>query len=113
MAIDWDVLVVEQCFAAFAEDQQVLFTPAKSAPGQASYAVDGVFDRAYLEIAQLDAVSAASALRPILGVRLAQFAIAPVPDDLVQVPRIGVTFVIRDVQADGQGWALLELNKVR
>jgi hypothetical protein len=113
MAIDWDGLVVGPCFAAFAEDVQVLFTPAKSAPGTASYDVDGVFDRAYLSTPQLDMVSAASTLKPILGVRLAQFTVPPVVDDLVYVASADVTFIIRNVEPDSHGWALLELNKVR
>jgi hypothetical protein len=112
MAVDWDSDVLAPCFAVFAEAVQPTFTPAASAPGQPAYTIDGVFDRAYLEVVQLDSKSGASSLRPILGVRLAQFAIPPIPSDTVAIASVGITFEIRDVQQDGQGWALLELNRI-
>jgi hypothetical protein len=72
-----------------------------------------VFDRAFLSVAQLDAVSAATTLKTVAGVRLAQFIADPQVGDMLYVPRVNATFVVRDVEPDGQGWALLELNMVR
>lgn len=110
--VDFDALVLGPCFETFGESVQPTFTPSRSAPGQPSYAIDGIFDRAYQEIQQLDGKSAASGLRPILGVRLGQFRVPPEPSDTVYVDKVGILFEIRDVQQDGQGWALLELNRI-
>ena len=121
--IEWDSLATGPCMAAFAEP--VVYTPAGGAP--VSTAVDGtplvgVFDRAYLEQLPMGGGEGMeplgfgsggniTAARPVLGVQLSQFAQAPDQDNTVFVASVGVTYVVKEAQPDGHGWALLLLNK--
>jgi hypothetical protein len=66
-----------------------------------------VFDDAYVDQNQIDGVEANTA-RPVLGVALSQFATPPAQNDTAVIR--GSTYIIRDVRADGHGWALLLLN---
>lgn len=109
--IDWDALVIGPLLEVFGEAVQPTYTPVKA--GGAPYAIDGVFDRAYLSVAQLDAVSAASTVKPVLGVRESEFSAPPQVDDLVYVPSVNLTYIVRNVESDGHGWAKLELNMVK
>jgi hypothetical protein len=110
--IDWDGLVIGPCFDVFA--QPVTYRPLTGAP----FAITGVFDREYLGVTILDSDVASSTRKPILGVQLSQFTAAgaagPKQNDKVQIVNRPETFVflVRNVQPDGHGHAVLELNIV-
>ncbi len=104
--IDWDALVIGPTFGVFAEP--CTYMPAVGAP----FAITGVFDREYQSL-DLDQAGVASATRkPVLGVQLSQFATAPKPNDKVSIASVGITYVVRNVEPDGHGHAVLELNFV-
>jgi hypothetical protein len=93
--------------AIFGEAEPPVYQPAS---GAAAFQITGVFDRAYREITLLDDNAAASTVTPVLGVRLADFPAPPVPNDRVTIASVGLTYVVRNVQPDGHGWAKLMLN---
>ena len=85
------------------------YTPAG---GEGFLLADSVFDRAYL-LVTLDADgSENTARRPVLGVRDALFAVPPAQNDLVFIPSVGITYIVKEVQPDGHGWSKLMLNAV-
>lgn len=105
MAIDWDGEVLGPVMDVFGES--ATWSPASGG----SYAITGVFDRAYQELTLLDDGSSSNTTRPVLGVRLSQFAAPPAVNDQVTVTSVGLTFIVRDVRPDGHGWAKLMLNR--
>ena len=104
MPIDWDNGVLAPLEAVFGEP--ATFLPAGGHPLD----IVGVFDVAYHEIATLDPLSA-NASMPVLGVRLSQFLMLPLPDDQVHVPSVGKHYLIVDVRPDSHGWAKLMLSE--
>ena len=110
MAVDWDKAVLAPAVAVFGEGMQkngpIMFYP----DGGTAYAIDGVFDAAYRDINLVDALVDANTTQPVLGVRLAIFPVAPIPDDQVYIPSTGKMFLIKDVRPDSHGWAKLMLS---
>lgn len=118
MPVNWDSLVIGPCNGVFGE--AVRYSPAS---GAASFAISGVFDEAYIEVTpmgagpfqstELSALGAPGGITsdaPVLGVQLSQFAVPPIQGDSLTVQSIGQAFVVKEVQPDGHGWALLLLN---
>jgi hypothetical protein len=104
----------------------VTYIPA----GAPSQIITGVFDEQYLSLAALGtgpfgsqgsmsigAPGSITTAKPVLGVQLSQFASPPVQGDKLSVqPATSpnpLTFNVREVQADGHGWAKLTLQLVR
>jgi hypothetical protein len=117
VAIDWDDLVIEPLADIFGEgDPQtdaanlVVYTPS----GGSSFPLAGaVFDDAFRQIIAFgDGTSILNTTDPVLGVRLAAFppGVRPMQGDSFTVPRLALTFRVKDVRPDGHGWALLPAN---
>lgn len=109
--IDWDALVLAPNFAVFGESMQLTYTPKAGA----AFPIDAVFDSAFRELTLIETDPAMNTVGPVIGVRLAQFAaqtppVTPAQGDRVLIPRIAATFVVRNVEPDSHGWALLRLN---
>jgi hypothetical protein len=113
MAIDWDALVLTPVMAVFGEGDPAdpstlpLYTPVGRAPFRLASAV---FDREYLDVTLFDDGSQNTTSRPVLGVRLALFEVPPVQNDLVLIPSVGITYIVKEVRPDGHGAAKLMLN---
>jgi len=136
MAIDWDGMVIGQVMGAFATP--VMYTPMVATldaagrpefnadgtpvvtPGP-EYSAQGVFDEAYIEVTpagagpfsstdsmEFGAVGGITEARPVLGVQLSAMKTAPGQEDLVLIN--SRSYVVKEVQPDGHGWALLLLN---
>jgi hypothetical protein len=109
--LDVDALILAPLMSQdiFGEVPSPLWTPAA---GGAATAIDGVFDEAYAAVDSLDTGDSAVTVGPTLGVRLSQFPGGAVPktNDTIVIPRIGNTYVVREVRPDGHGHARLLLN---
>lgn len=113
MSLDFDALVNETCLAAFGEDEPIVYTPPR---GGASFPVRGVFQESYTALmplgrGALEAIGtlpSATGAMPVLGVRLADFVVVPAQGGVVAL-KAG-TYVVKEVQPDGLGWAKLLLN---
>ena len=111
MAIDWDAAVLGPVSDVFGEGDPADATswpeyrPAQGAPFQLRGAV---FDAEYLEVVQDGDIPTAT-YKPVLGVRLALFAVPPRADDLVFIPSVGKLYRVTTVRPDGHGWAKLIL----
>jgi hypothetical protein len=107
--IDFDALVLGPVMGIFGEDLAhglPVYTPA----GHAAFDLaDAVFDDAYSALMLQDGAPETNTLEPVLGVRLALFPVPPAQNDEVYIPRVGITFIVRDVQPDGHGHAKLIL----
>lgn len=102
--MDFDALVLGACMDTFAVDISVL--PLQSQPSVAPYAARGVWTVRNVDIA-VEGEGILSGQNRVLGVRLSEFAVVPVPGDRVTVQ--GNPYLIDDVDEDGQGgaeWAL-------
>lgn len=113
MGIDWDRLCNAPVFAAFGESARIAYAIA----GGSTFTVDGVFDEGAAPVT-LDGISPpVNEVRPVLGVRLAQFPSGYDPrsakGDTFTVTRRGVAAVyrVKDGRPDGKGWALLEATR--
>lgn len=108
MAIDWDAEVLGPTIAVFGEDadKRPIYTASDAAPVE----IDGVFDEAYREVDLIDNGVGANTVMPVLGVRLIQFVRPPRQNELITIPKVGKTYVIKDVRPDGHGWAKLMLG---
>ncbi|TAL89282.1 MAG: hypothetical protein EPN62_08770 [Candidimonas sp.] len=105
--IDWDEHVLKPTADVFGES--VTYTPVAGAP----LTIIGVYDEGYKQDVVLeDGVVGVTTTKPLLGVRLAEFATPPAQNDQVFIPRINTTFIVSDVDADSHGWAKLKLNRV-
>lgn len=111
MPVDFDALVLGPTFDAFAEP--VVFTPAAGGiitTLNGPNAGRGVFDHGHrlLEIAS-DGLPTSTEV-PVLGVRLSEFSTPPQQNDLVQIPSVNATYVVRDTMPDGHGHSRLMLS---
>jgi hypothetical protein len=108
MAVDWDAMVLGPTIEVFGEDQdkRPIYTASDALPVE----IDGVFDEAYREVDLVDTGTGANTVMPVLGVRLVQFVRPPRQGELITVPKVGKTYVIKDVRPDGHGWAKLMLG---
>lgn len=116
MAIDWDAEVLNPVMSMFGEGDSAdpatwpVYTPVVGAPFALA---DAVFDREYLSVTLFDAGSENTTAKPVLGVRLSLFAVPPRQNDKVLIPSVGITYIVKEVQPDGHGWAKLALNAVK
>lgn len=117
--IDWDQAVLGPLLAVFGEADPPTYYPRVGLP----FAIDGVFDEAYREVAINGDGAPMNTTSPVLGIRLAQFAGRPDPTqgDRVKIASArssltgqpGAMFVVRNVEPDGHGWAFLRLQETR
>lgn len=111
MPIDWDKVVIGPVVAKFGEP--VTYTPAGASapvPAIGGGPIMGVYDEAYTDQNTIDGLVEANTTMPVLGVRLAQFALAPSQNDQLVIQRTGEQYIVKDVRADGHGWAKLLLQ---
>jgi hypothetical protein len=105
--IDWDAQVLAPNFTVFGEPAN--YQPVTGAP----FDIDIVFDRAYTrEYLMEDGKSGWTSVSPTAGIRLAQFVNDPVQNDRLYIPRLALTFIVRDCRPDSHGGARLFLNRV-
>jgi hypothetical protein len=104
VAIDFSTLVLGPAMAAFGEP--VTYDPVE---GDA-FALTAVVDLAHAEVSFTDGAPV-STVKPMLGVRLADFpaGIAPQQDDQATVR--GTLYDVVDVEPDGQGGAMLVMQE--
>lgn len=108
-AIDFSALVLGPAMATFG--QPITVTPTASQPGALAYStkpdgispLTGVYASKPVQI-PLENGTYHSTVQPTLGIRLADFAVAPMQDDTVVIGALG-KFLIVDVNPDGQGGA--------
>lgn len=104
MAIDWDRELLGPVMAVFGEP--VIYTPR----GSASFRIeDAVFDEEAADVQVGEDGQISSQRKPMLGVRAAAFASPPLQSDRVVIERTGAAYIVRDAQADGHGWIVLDL----
>ncbi|MHA6236886.1 head-tail joining protein [Pseudomonas fluorescens group sp. PF-69] len=108
--LNFDALLHGPVSAIFGEQGQGADLPVYQPQVGAAYPVDGVFDQAYIEADLLSGVGA-NTVENLFGARLAAFKAAPVQNDAITIPRLGKTFLVRDVQPDGHGWVQLRLSE--
>jgi len=91
-----------------------------STPGK-TYAAQGVFDAAYVEVTpagagpfpstegmEYGAPGGITEGRPVIGVQLSAMPTRPIQGDQILIN--GANYVVKEVQPDSHGWALLLLN---
>ena len=103
MPIDWDEHVIGPTIDVFGEPATFLPKAGGSLP------IEGVFDEAYREVSLIDDLGATGVM-PMLGVRAAQFLVAPLRGDSVRIPSVGKLYVVKDIRPDGHGWLKLMLG---
>lgn len=105
--IDWDRVVNGPVMAQFGEPAQ--FQPAAGAP----FGIHGTFHEAYKSVDLVGGTGITTEM-PALGVWLAEFAVPPRQRDLVVITatnlHAGGTYVVKEVQLNGVGAAILLLN---
>lgn len=107
--IDWGAVVIGPCMGVFGETQKPTYTPPG---GGAPFAVDGIFDDAYMALVlQADGEPAIAAVDPVIGVLLSQWAVQPAKGGMLLIPSVGITYMVADVQPDGHGGAKLLLTQ--
>ncbi|MET3135531.1 hypothetical protein AAKU55_005842 [Oxalobacteraceae bacterium GrIS 1.11] len=109
MAIDWDKLVSGPVMAVFGEAAR--FLPVAGAP----FDIQGAFHEAYKSVDLVGGMGMTSEM-PALGVRLADFPARPLQKDRVTIAATGLhgggTYVVKEVQPNGIGGAVLLLNRM-
>jgi hypothetical protein len=106
--IDFDAHVLAPNFAQFGEPATYL-----PAAGGEPFAIDVIFDRAYTkDMLMDDGKIGFTTVSPTAGIRYAQFATDPKQNDRVYVPRLDLTFLVRNVMPDSHGGGRLQLNRV-
>jgi hypothetical protein len=105
--IDWDVAVLQPNFTVFGEPAN--YQPVIGDP----FDIDIVFDRPYTrEYLLEDGSTGWTSVSPTAGIRLVQFVVDPQQNDRIFVPRLALTFIVRDCRPDSHGGARLFLNRV-
>lgn len=99
--MDFSSLVLNPAMLVFG--QSITVTPVASQPGKPAYAARGVYASKAVQI-PLENGGYHSTVQPTLGIRLADFIVAPMQDDVVTLGALG-TLEIADVIPDGQGGA--------
>jgi hypothetical protein len=94
------------CNDAFGEP--VTYIPATGSP----FAITGIFDQAYREVSLIEDAVPITTEQPVLGVRLSEFAAAPLQGDKLSIASVNATYIVREVRLDGHGHAKLMLNFV-
>ncbi len=107
--IDWDRMVNGPVQAQFGELAQ--FQPVVGA----AYGIYGTFHEAYKAVDLVGGTGLTTEM-PALGVQLAQFTVSPRQKDRVVITATnlhgGGTYVVKEMQANGVGMAILLLNYV-
>jgi len=106
MSIDWNALVIAPCMGVFGE--AATYLPRVGAP----FAITGVFDNAYKEIALSEYGTDVATLYPAIGVNLADFPSPPLQGDQITIAATGKTYAVRAPRPDSHGGAFLILNYV-
>lgn len=104
MTINWDKAVLAPCESVFGEP--ATYKPAAGG----SFAITGIFDRAYKEVGLIDFDVGANSTQPVLGVRASQFPSPPLQGDMVYIPSVNITYYVRDPRPDGHGSIKLMLS---
>jgi hypothetical protein len=107
MAVDWERMVVAPLVKVFGEDAPALYIPIDTSV--APYGITPVFDEAYREIILLDMSSPTSDAMPVVGINDGQFIAPPKQDDRIRITRTMVTYLVKEVRADGHGHTKLML----
>lgn len=112
MAVDFDALVHQPLQDIFG--RPVTFRPIVSQPGAPNVQISGIFDRHHQvvldEIAANEMAAAGhSTTAPVLTIRLSALAVPPAQDDEVTIG--SETFLVWDIQPDGEGDADLVLRQ--
>lgn len=115
MSIDWDALVLSPVMEIFGEGEAnqstwPLYTPRGLLPFRLA---DAVFDRAYADVVLEGDDAGSTTKKPCLGVRVSLFPREPQQNDRVYIPSVDLTFIVKDVQADGHGHAKLLLMQAK
>lgn len=108
--LNFDALLHGPVSAIFGEQGLGAELPTYQPQTGTAYPVDGIFDDAYVESDLLSGLPA-NTVENVFGARLAAFAAAPVQGDQITIPRVGKTYLVRDVQPDGHGWVQLRLSE--
>jgi hypothetical protein len=97
----FDQVVLGPSLAVFGES--VTYTPT----GGQAVTLTGIFDAAY-QVVEFQEGAPVSTVMPVLGVRLSDFAAAPLQGDAVVIR--GASYAVKDVEPDGKGGAKLKLQ---
>src|SRR5262245_13852016 len=103
--IDWDALVIGPAMDVFGEP--VIYTPATGSP----FTIHAIFDEAFVPV-ELIGESDVISVRPVLGIRLADFPVGYDPQT-AQGDRYtvrGRTYVVKAGKPDSHGGARLDAN---
>lgn len=107
--IDWDRMVNGPVQAQFGEPAQ--FLPAAGA----AFGINGTFHEAYKAVDLVGGTGLTTEM-PALGVQLFEFEVPPRQKDRVVITPTklhgGGTYVVKEVQSNGVGLAILLLNYV-
>jgi hypothetical protein len=107
--IDWDQMVNGPVMTVFGE--RTVFQPIFGTP----FPITGTFHEAYKSVDLVGGMGITSEM-PALGVQLSQFPVHPRQKDGVAIVATamhgGGTYVVKEVQVNGLGGALLLLNRV-
>ncbi len=99
--MDWSSLVLSPAMLVFG--QPITLAPVASQPGKPAYAAQGVYASKAVQI-PLEDGGYHSTVQPTLGIRLADYAVAPMQGDTIAIPALGA-FEVVDIIPDGQGGA--------
>ncbi|QNT79438.1 hypothetical protein JGUZn3_22370 [Entomobacter blattae] len=112
MKVNFSTLVLLPCLDAFGDD--IMFISSQKLQ---KHTIKGIFDKAFYEQEVLADTALPignpqyiSALRAVIGIRLADLPFAPQQND--RIIHKNITYVVNDVRLDGQGGAHLILNEV-
>ena len=108
MAVDWDALVLAPTMTVFADP--IALTPTVSMPGALAYPARGIFAQRPTRWETAEG-GLLTTMETTLGIRLADFPVPPRQGD--SLVRLGVTWFVWDVNADGQGGASLSIKLQR
>ena len=106
--IDANILAPMMDAGVFGENIQPIYQPRGPC---FPFGIDGIFDNEYAALSIEGQEPAYSTLKPVLGVRLAQFPPGwpPSQGDTVTIASTNTTYKVMNVREDGKGWAKLEL----
>lgn len=110
MGLSFDQLLHGPVSAIFGEQGMGAALPVYQPQSGTPYTVDGVFDDAYSEPDLISGLPT-NTVENTFGARLAAFAAIPVQGDAITIPRLGKSYLVRDVQPDGHGWVQLKLGE--
>lgn len=114
MAVDFDATVLAACMGAFGEQTPGGKPTIWYMPGHTTgYAVEGVFDEAYLEI-KYEGETPVGSRRPMVGVRASAFRSSGAPPCRGELFRIRDTlYSVAEVHPDGHGHLKIYLQEAQ